>query len=459
MSEKNKPNKAKSLSWWQLTMLGFGFTTGTGYFLGSAIAIQKSGFSVLILFLIAAVGTYFVYDSLARMIAKHTEKGSFRAYSKNAYGRWAGFSHGYIYWSAEMLILGSQLTALGLFTKYWFPQIPLWMFAATFAVLGVLIVLLGTKGVEKTENILAVMKISAIIMFIILALLVFPGVLGQENAHMHSPQQVTDYFKHGPLGMWTALLYVFFAFAGIEVMGLMATELKNPKDAGKSGKVMISVITVLFLVSIGLALLLAPLNQFTPEESPFVTALKDLHFDVIVHIFNGVLIVAGFSSLVASLYSVTLIMQTIAKDGDAPRYFAKRSKKKNLPYTSLMLTICGMIISIVIALLLPKKVYEYITTAGGLMLLYSWIFIVFASRKLLKLTIWGQVKSFAAITLILIAVTGIIFDENSPGFYASLLFVLVIGIITVIMSRKWKKDDQTNDKRQKRRSIPAWKPK
>ncbi len=432
----------KKISWWQLTLLGLGFTSGTGFFLGSAIAIERSGFSVLILFLMAGIITYFVFDALARMIVQHAEKGSFRAYSKNAYGRWAGFSHGWMYWTSEMLILGSQLTALGLFTKYWFEHTPLWIFASGYAILGVIIVMLGTKGFEKTENVLAVVKIAAIVMFIILACLVIPGVLGKENAHMHDPERMKDFFTHGFMGMWTALLYVFFAFAGIEVMGLMATDLKEAKDAPKSGKVMISIITILFILAIGLAMLLAPLDSFNPDESPFITALKDLKFTVVVHIFNGILIVAGFSSLVASLYSVTRIMFTIAQDGDAPRILSKKSKR-NLPYTSLVLTVCGMILSIVIALLLPDKVYEYITTAGGLMLLYTWLFVVFSARKLLKLSAWGQIKSFSAIAVILIAACGTLFDKtNRPGFFASLIIISIIAGVTLIMRKHWKKADQ-----------------
>jgi L-asparagine transporter-like permease len=435
-------SKSKKISWRQLTFLGLGFTSGTGFFLGSAIAIERSGFSVLILFLLAAVTTYFVFDALARMIAQHAEKGSFRAYSKNAFGHWAGFSHGWVYWSAEMLIMGSQLTALGLFTKYWFTDIPLWIFASGYAILGVIIVMLGTKGFEKTENILAVVKVAAIVMFIILACLVIPGVLGKENAHIHDPEQMNDFFTNGFMGMWTALLYVFFAFAGIEIMGLMATDLSNPKDAPKSGKAMITIITILFIVSIGLAMLLAPMEAFNPRESPFITALKDLKFAVIVHIFNGILIIAGFSSLVASLYSVTRIMYTIAEDGDAPRILTKKSKR-NLPYISLILTVCGMILSIVIALLLPKKVYEYITTAGGLMLLYTWLFVVFAARKILKLSTWEQVKSFTAIAIIIIAAFGTLFDKtNRPGFFASLIFIGIIGGVTLIMRKQWKKEKQ-----------------
>jgi L-asparagine transporter-like permease len=435
---------SKKMGWLQLAFLGLGFTSGTGFFLGSAIAIERSGFSVLILFLLAAITTYFVFDALARMIVQHEEEGSFRAYSNNAFGHWAGFSHGWLYWSSEMLIMGSQLTALGLFTQYWFTDIPLWIFATGYATLGVIIVILGTKGFEKTENILAVIKIAAIVMFIILACLVIPGVLGEKNAHMHDPKKMEHFFTHGFMGLWTALLYVFFAFSGIEIMGLMATDLRNRKDAPKSGKLMISIITFLFVLSIGLAMLLAPLEAFNTHESPFITALKDLQYSVIIHIFNGILIIAGFSCMVASLYSVTRMMYSISKDGDAPRILSKKSKS-NLPYVSLILTVCGMILSIVIALLLPNKVYEYITTAGGLMLLYTWLFIVFAARKLLKLSAWGHVKSYIAIIIICIAASGTLFDKtNRPGFFASLIFIAVIGGVAIMMRKKWKKEQRAS---------------
>lgn len=444
MSEQKQPAsgaaaKRGNLKWWQLTLLGMGFTTGTGFFLGSAVALDKAGFAVIALFLVAAVGIYFIFDALAQMIAQQAKSGSFRAYTKEALGHWAGFSHGWVYWSSEMLIIGSQLTALGLFSRFWYAELPLWVYAAGYAVLGVAIVLMGQSGFEKAENVFAVVKVSALLMFIVLACLVIPGVLGQENAHIHPVKNVGVFFEEGWLGMWSGLIFVFFAFAGIEVMGLMATELNEPKDAPKSGKVMISIITALYLVSITLALILAPPHAFSTDESPFVTALKDLHYQTMVHIFNGVLIVAGFSSLVASLFSTTKMMYTIAKDGDAPKLFAKQNKRK-LPYMSLLLTVTFMTMSVVVALLLPKQVYEYITTAGGIMLLVTWLFMVLASRKLLKLTAWGQAKSIIAIALIALGVTGTLLDENSrPGFFASAGFIgLILGVAWVLQFTKWK---------------------
>jgi L-asparagine transporter-like permease len=436
-------DKQGNMSWWQLALFGLGTTTGTGFLLGSSLAIEKGGFSVILNFLLAAVGTFIVFQALAKMIAQHSEKGSFRTYSKQAFGHWAGFSHGWVYWSSEMLILGSQLTAIGLFTRFWFPNLPLWMLTSGYAVLGVGVVLLGTAWFEKTVNVLAIVKVAAIVMFILLACLVIPGFLGSENAHTHAPNSFQGIFKGGAMGVWTSLIYVFFCFSGIEVMGIMAAELKEPKEAPKSGRLMIAIITFLFVVSIGLVLFVTPIDQITTQESPFVTALKDLHYEVLVHIFNGVLIIAGFSGLVASLYSVTLVMSMIADEGDAPKFFSKKTLKRKFPYGSLLLTLGGMAVSITVALLLPNRVYEFITTAGGLMLLYTWLYILFASYKLLKPNAWGRAQSYVAIALLLAAVVGTWFDGSTrPGFFISLGFISAIGIVTFFMRKRWAESEK-----------------
>lgn len=64
------------------------------------------------MFIFAAFGTYIVFDVLAKMTGKDPQQGSFQTYAAKAFGRWAGFSSGWVYWCSELLIMGSQLTAL-----------------------------------------------------------------------------------------------------------------------------------------------------------------------------------------------------------------------------------------------------------------------------------------------------------------------------------------------------------
>ncbi|MEC1550471.1 amino acid permease [Bacillus rugosus] len=436
MSQTKKDQQKGNLAWWQLSLIGIGCTIGTGFFLGSSIAIVKSGFSVLLSFLIGAIGTYFVFEQLAKLSAKHPEKGSFCSYARKAFGRWAGFSNGWVYWSSEMLITGSQLTAISLFTKHWFPQVPLWVFASIYAVLGLLIIFTGLSVFEKTENVLAVIKTAAIFMFIVIAILALCGILSGGKHDVQIPNKTSEFFPYGAMGLWTGLIYAFYAFGGIEVMGLMAVHLKKPEEASKSGKLMLATLAIIYIISIGLALLLVPLDTFTEQDSPFITSLKGYNLKIILDIFNGIFIIAGFSTLVASLFAVTTLLCTMADDGDAPKCFILKEGKK-ICWPALGLTFAGLVLSIILSLVLPKNIYEHMTTAAGLMLLYTWLFILFSSKKLTDPECMGKTQIYLAMVLIAAAVSGTLFEKSSrPGFFVSIGFLVIIAIVTMIYQKK-----------------------
>ncbi|MGF6353996.1 L-asparagine transporter-like permease [Paenibacillus sp. 4624] len=429
----------KKLKWWQLSLLGVAGTIGTGYFLGSSLAITIGGPAVVIAYALAALGTYVVFDALARMTSDHPEQGSFRSYAKKAFGTWAGFASGWVYWFSELLIMGSQLTALSIFSRFWFPSVPLWIFAAGYGIVGLCIVFFGNKGFDRVENVLAVIKIAAIIMFLVLAIALLAGWIGGTKYTHKVPMDMASIFPKGAVGLWSAFLFAFYAYGGIEVLGIMSYRLEKPEDAPKAGKVMLISLSLVYVVSIGLALTMVPLSAFNPKESPFVLALSSDHLAFVPHLFNGVLIVAGFSTMTASLYAVTSMMITLAQEGDAPKLFSKKWKKK-YPLLALCLIGCGLMGTIIMSLLLPGKVYEYVTTAAGLMLMYNWLFILLSSGRLLKSRTIDVIKRWTGLVLISMAITGTLFHGLSrPGFFISLLLISLIALSDIIVQRKRKK--------------------
>ena len=436
----SKTSKGR-LSWWQLSLLGIGCTLGTGFFLGTSMSIHKSGPAVIIPFLLAAICTYIVYDALVKMSVANPDKGSFRTYAKQAFGRWAGFSNGWVYLISEMLIMGSQLMALGIFTKLWFPTLPLWVAASIYAALGLVVILTGMKGFENFQNIFGALKAAAIVMFIVVAvLLIIKGINNDSTTFDSLHANYEEFFSQGIKGIWLGLLYAFYAFGGIEVMGLMVIDLKNPKEASKAGKVMLMVITIIFLMAIMLALMLVSWKDFNIEESPFITALRDYHIPFVVDIFNGILIIAGFSTMVASLYAVVTILITLAEDHDAPASLAKKGKMK-VPFPALLFLASGLIITIVIGFLMPEKIFEYLMTAAGLMLIYNWLFILVTYAKLMELSKWDHVKNGIGMLLIGVTVSGTLGEKTSRlGFFVSLLFIVIIGIATWIVMKRQKHD-------------------
>lgn len=436
---KGATETSGDLRWWQLSLLGVASTIGTGYFLGSALGIRLGGPSFLLSIILAATATYFVFDVLARMTAEDPQKGSFRTYAKKAYGRWAGFSTGWMYWCSEVLIMGSQMTALAIFSRFWFPTIPMWIFASGYAVLGLFVIWIGNKGFDRLENVLAVIKVAAIVMFLVIAAAALMGLL-KGGAKPQVPNSLNDFFPAGAMGAWSSLIFAFYAFGGIEVMGVMAIRLKNPKEAPKAGKVMILLLSVVYILSIGMAVMMVAWNQFSKTKSPFVVALSSYELPFIPHIFNAVLIIGGFSTMVASLYAVTTMLVTLSEDRDAPRLFSRKTLKRKTPLYALSLTAAGLILSIVLSLLMPGKIYEYLTTAAGLMLLYNWFFILMSAGRLMELSPWGKIKRYTGMLLIAAAVSGTALHPTSrPGLWISLGFIVLISTVVLFMRTVWRR--------------------
>lgn len=446
MGSKNSNNTSKQtnqgeLNWWQLSLIGVGCTIGTGYFLGSSIGIKTTGPSIVFSFICAAIATYIVYNMLAKMTAQDPQEGSFCYYAKKAFGKWAGFSCGWNYWCSNILIMGSQLTGLSILSRFWFHQIPLWLFAACYAVLSIMVVLLGTKGFDKIENILAILKTAAILMFIILAVAALFGWINGHANHPSLPHSFDTFFPKGWKGFGAALIYAFYAFGGIEVIGLMAMQLKKKEDAPKAGTIMLIVLTIIYVLSLGLVVCMESYHAFNEEESPFVKAMEDYHLPFFPHVFNGAIIIAGFSTMTASLFGVTQLLVTLAETHDAPAFFAKKIKRfKDLPLPSLGLATVGLLVSIITALLLPGKIYEYITTAAGILLLFNWFFIIISALRLLQLKMWEKIMSVVGNILLLAAICGTMLEkEIRPGLYVSIGVVVVIVIISILVNRKIKK--------------------
>lgn len=428
-------HKKGKLLWWQMSLIGIGCIIGTGFFLGSSIAIEKAGPSVLFVYLAAGVGTYIVFRSLAAMTANHPAKGSFRTYAKQAFGPWAGFSNGWVYWSSEMLIMGSQLTALAIFARFWFPDLPLWTLASVFAFLGLLVIWLGVQRVEQMENFFGLIKISAIVMFILIACFALFGVIG-DRVTKEATRPLFHLFDKGWVGMWGALLYAFYAFGGIEVMGLMAKELKNPKDAPKSGTLMLIVLTVVYVLAFYFVIKLTSWRRISTEESPFLTALAEYSLSWVPNVFNSILIIAGFSTMVASLYAVTTMLMALSEEGDAPRIFQEKHEG-SVSKPAFLLTVFVVMLSIILAVLLPENIFEYITTAAGLMLLYNWAFILMSYHKLMAKKKKDTVFVITGLILIGAAVSGTWLDSMMRiGFFVSVLFLLLIIIATFINQKK-----------------------
>jgi L-asparagine transporter-like permease len=451
--EKGRTHK---LAWWQLSLIGIGSVIGAGFFLGSGLSIHLAGPAVLLGYLLAGLTAYFVFSALAEMTVQDPQPGSFRTYAGQAFGHYAGFMSGWIYWVAGVLIMSSEVTALAIFTQLWLPDVPIWIFSIIYSAIALGINFLGVKNFGSIESFFAVIKISTLIGFIGFGILAAAGVLSPEKAAESSAFLAEGVFPNGFSGLWSAMIFILFSYGGIEVIGVLSTELRNKKDVPKAGTFLVAALTILYVVSILFILMMVSFRSINEDKSPFVSALSQFNIPYLDSIFNVILISAAFSTMVGSLFSITSIIVSLSKDGDAPQRLQKKTGK-GVPAGALLLSGAGLGVSVLLSFLLPDTIYEYMTTSAGIMLILNWVIIlashikkrkqVGASHEKYKSSAY-PVTSYLGIVLIAFTIAGSLLHANQRmGFFASIGFVVIILASYLLGSKfgKFKKIHKTEE--------------
>jgi L-asparagine transporter-like permease len=104
----------------------------------------------------------------------------------------------------------------------------------------------------------------------------------------------------------TALLTVFFAYVGIELVGVTAEESVNPaRDVPRALFWTVLIVVALFVVGIFILMAISPWASASTSSSPFVDAIKSLKIPVIASVFNWIIISASVSSVDGALYTAS----------------------------------------------------------------------------------------------------------------------------------------------------------
>lgn len=112
----------KGLSTWQLTMMALGTVIGGSFFVGSSIAINAAGPSILIPYIIGGILIYFILTALSEMTVANPDSGSFRTFASQTFGKGVGFIVGWVYWTGMVLAMSSEATAVSILIRELIPR-------------------------------------------------------------------------------------------------------------------------------------------------------------------------------------------------------------------------------------------------------------------------------------------------------------------------------------------------
>jgi len=440
--------KEKGLSVWQLVMMALGTVIGGSYFLGSAVAINAAGPSILIGFAVGGVMVYFILFALSEMTVASPEVGSFRAFAAREFGPGMGFVVGWVYWTGMALAMSSEATAVSILLQQWLPGLSLPLTGAAIIVAVTLVNLLGAEKIGSLESGLAAIKLFAVVAFIVMAALLIAGALPGRTAVGQGALTAEPLFPSGISGLAGSLLIVMFTYAGFEVIGLAASEARQPKNVviPKAIKRTVLCLVGLYMLSIGALLPLVPTADLSTNVSPFVAALSGGGISWAGTAINIVLISAILSTMLAAMFGLGRMMRSLADEGMAPRWL---KDKTDVPRRGILASGAAMLISLGVGLLLPN-VYVFLISSGGFALLLTYAVIMATHIRFRrkygcppdgKCQLWGfPYTSAIVLVLLVIAIATMPFIAGQlsgliAGCVLTVLYVVCYAVLYLVRKR------------------------
>jgi L-asparagine transporter-like permease len=375
----NEHGLARKLTERQMSMIALGGAIGTGLFLGSALAVRAAGPAVILSYIFTSIIALLLMYCLSEMAVAHPTAGSFGVYADLYVSPWAGFVVRYTYWAAQSIALGGEAVAAAIYTQWWFPGTPVWIWVVVYSVLLILVNASSVGAFGTFEYWFSTIKVTAIGVFIVLGAGVLLGV------HQRQPIGLTNFYAHGGFlphgwtGVWMALAFVIFSFIGTEIVAVTAGEAQDPeRSVPRAMRTMLLRLVIFYVGAITVLVGVIPWTEIQPGQSitvsPFVRVFDVMHVPIAAQIVNFVVLTAALSGMNCCLYLATRMIFSLARGGYAPAALGRVSHR-GAPIPALLMSAFGLAIATLVAILFPSSAYVYmfgIALFGGL---FVWLMI------------------------------------------------------------------------------------
>lgn len=296
----------KDLSRAQVVMIGLGGAIGTGLFMGSGMAIGYAGPAVIVSFAIAGFAAMVMVFSLSEMAVVHPTAGSFGTYAEIYLNPWAGMVVRYTYWLAQVIAVGGEAVAAGLYMTYWFPSTPVWIWSVGFAFA---LLYFNSRSVHNfctIEYWFALIKVIAIVIFIILGFAAIFGIGTQPIGFHNLTGLPGGFMPNGFGGVWMAVIVGVLSFNGIEVIAVTSGETKDPvRTIPAALRTMALRLFVFYILALGIVVTFVPWTETGAKvvtQSPFVRVFAHSGIMHAAAIMNFVVLSAALSSMNTNIY-------------------------------------------------------------------------------------------------------------------------------------------------------------
>ncbi len=380
MSQQQK--LSRTLSGRHINMIALGGTIGTGLFLGAGDSIQKAGPTILLVYIITGFFVFSMMRALGELLLTDHSQTVFIGFIKKHLGERTGFVMGWTYWLGWVIIAMAELTAIGKYMQFWFPQTPAWMWELLF--LGILysMNIIAVKAFGETEFWFALIKIVAIVAMILI------GVV-MVVFHIRSEAGVTKLstlWQHGLIAnhgnnLLAAFQMAFFAFLGVEFVGITAAETKNPlQTIPKSINSIIIRILIFYIGALLAIMTIQPWTNYSANTSPFVQVFSGIGIPAAAGIINFVILTAAASSLNSALFTTGRMIFSLSPKNS----FFNKLNKHYIPMRGI--TLSAVLVASVIGLnyIFPEDAFGIVTSTASATFIVIYISLLLTHIKYRK---------------------------------------------------------------------------
>ncbi len=398
-----------------IQLIALGGAIGTGLFLGIGPAAVLAGPSVILGYALAGIIAFFIMRQLGEMVVEEPVSGSFSHFANKYWGSFAGFASGWNYWVLYILVSMSELTAIGIYVHFWWPEIPLWTSSLFFFIVINALNLTSVKVYGEVEFWFSIIKVAAIIAMIIFGVYLLLSGTGGEQASIQNLWNDGGFFPKGWLsadgsgsyqGLFAAIALIMFSFGGLELIGITAAEAENPeKTIPKATNQVIYRILIFYVGALLILFSLSPWKNITTDSSPFVMvfeSLKGFQFNLfgktiyftslIANALNIIVLTAALSVYNSCVYSNSRMLFGLAEQGNAPSFLSKLTKN-SVPLNAILISSLFVAVCIIVNKLMPEKALEILMSLVVATLIINWLMISITHLKFRRSKEADQVKT------------------------------------------------------------------
>ena len=337
----DKKEKKRHLGVFDLTLMSIGTIIGTGVLvLPGVVAATMAGPSEIISFIIAGIASILVVLCYAEFASSVPSEGGSYTYIYVSLGEIFAYVCGLAVVFGYVLAIGviangwssylnNILQTFGVVLPKAISTIPanggvVNLPAILITLLIVYILSLGTRESKKFNNIVVLVKISAIAIFIIVGVFyVKPG-----NWEVFMP--------FGIGGVFTGASTLFSAYTGFDITASAAEETKNPQKTLPIA--LISSIVICGIIYIVVSLIVTgiiPYNELNKSDA-LAYALTFVGQPIPAAILSCGAVFGLLSIIFANCFGTSRILSALSRDNLLPK-FLNKSNSKNVPITALLI--------------------------------------------------------------------------------------------------------------------------